>query len=212
MTHVQPKRSPDDLCRELARSQYGLVTRKQALESGLLPAAIKRRVRSGSWESAIGRAGAVLDLGCSSIPPTELDADLPPAEWGRVGSLSGCSSWFPGFSFGEIEVVTLCALSRPLKGVTAHRTNYLPPEDVTAIGGLPVTTPARTLLDLGGLVSSKLVARAAADALSRNKMTQPLLQDQLRRAGARGRPGTAALRELLEQLEDRRVPQAFMAD
>jgi hypothetical protein len=44
---------------------------------------------------------------------------------------------------------------RAPQGVIVHRTNYLPPEDVTAVGGLPVTTPARTLLDLGGLVSSK---------------------------------------------------------
>ena len=105
-----------------------------------------------------------------------------------------------GFRPHDAEVVTMRSFRSLPPGVIVHRTKYLPPEDVTAVGGLPVTTPARTLLDLGGLVSSKLVARAAADALARNMVTPLLLADQLRRAGISGRPGTAVLRAFLASL------------
>ena len=189
--------SPDANCRERAGTQFGFITRAQALEYGMSTDAIKRRMKAGLWLSA-GPSLYFID-GAPKSSRQELMQACLLLEGVVAGRSAAVVHGLLGFRAQAVEVVTMRSFMRAPKGVIAHRTNYLPPEDVTAVGGLPVTTPARTLLDLGGLVSSKLVARAAADALSRNKVTQPLLQDQLRRAGARGRPGTAVLRELLEQ-------------
>lgn len=188
----------DARCRELARSQFGLITRAQALEQGISPEAIKRRVRAELWL----RVGPGLYLFDGA--PTSFRQELMQACLLFEGVVAGRSAavvhGLLGFRPHDAEVVTMRSFRLLLPGVIVHRTKYLPPEDVTAVGGLPVTTPARTLLDLGGLVSSKLVARAAADALARNKVTQPLLIDQLRRAGISGRPGTAVLRAILGNL------------
>ncbi|MDQ3662499.1 MAG: type IV toxin-antitoxin system AbiEi family antitoxin domain-containing protein [Actinomycetota bacterium] len=191
--------SPEARCREHARTQFGFITRAQALDYGLSTHAIKRRVRAGVWVR-IGPSLYLIDGAPQSVRQELMQACLllgGVAAGRSAADLHGLL----GFRAQAVEVVTMRSFVRAPEGVIVHRTNYLPAEDVTSVGGLPVTTPARTLLDLGGLVSSKLVARAAADALDRNKVTQPLLTDQLRRAGSSGRPGTAGLRAFLAGLD-----------
>lgn len=190
--------SPDARCREHARTQFGFITRAQALEYGMSTDAIKRRVRAGLWM----RVGPCLYL--IDGAPTSSRQELMQACLLFEGVVAGRSAaavhGLLGFRAQGIEVVTLRSYRGVPQGVIVHRTNYLPTEDVTAVGGLPITTPARTLLDLGGLVSPKQVARALTDAVARNQVTTPLLVDQLRRAGTSGRPGTAVLRALLSTL------------
>src|SRR5205807_5928493 len=38
-------------CQNLAAGQYGVISRRQALDLGLSPATLRRRVASGEWES-----------------------------------------------------------------------------------------------------------------------------------------------------------------
>ena len=192
--------TPDIRCSELARSQFGHITRAQALEQGISAEAIKRRVRVGLW-LRVG-PGLYLFDGAPASSRQELMQTCLRFDGVVAGRSAAAVHGLLGFRAQALEVVTMRSFRSSPQGVIVHRTNYLPPEDVTTVGGLPVTTPARTLLDLGGLVSSKLVARAAADALVRNKVTQPLLIDQLRRAGISGRPGTAVLRVLLGRLDN----------
>ena len=61
-----------------------------------------------------------------------------------------------------------------------------------------MTTPARTLLDLGA-VAPELVEPAMEDALLRGLVSESALRRALERVGAHGRDGTAVLRELLDQ-------------
>jgi len=192
--------TPDARCREHARAQFGFITRVQALACGMSTDAIKRRVRSGVWVR-IGPRLYFID-GAPTSSRQELMQACLLLEGVVAGRSAAVVHGLLGFRPQAVEVVTMRSFVRAPEGVIVHRTNYLPLEDVTTVGGLPVTTPARTLLDLGGLVSSKLVARAAADALARNKVTQPLLIDQLRRGGISGRPGTAVLRALLGHLDN----------
>ncbi|MDQ3218466.1 MAG: hypothetical protein M3Q18_11590 [Actinomycetota bacterium] len=190
--------SPDVGCRDYARTQFGFITRAQALDCGMSTDAIKRRVRAGVWVR-VGPRLYFID-GAPKSSRQELMQACLLLEGVVAGRSAARVHGLLGFRAQAVEVVTMRSFMRAPEGVIVHRTNYLPPEDVTTLGGLPVTTPARTLLDLGGLVSSKLVGRAAADALARNKVTQPLLADQLRRAGINGRPGTAVLRAILASL------------
>jgi very-short-patch-repair endonuclease len=68
--------------------------------------------------------------------------------------------------------------------------------DVRTLDRIPVTTPARTLLDLGAVVSASELERALAEAQVRRLVRRRDLLDQLERN--RGRAGTRALREILE--------------
>lgn len=78
--------------------------------------------------------------------------------------------------------------------ITLHRTDRLEPLDVTSIDHIPVTTPARTLLDLGAVVPFEVVELAAQDAIIQGRVNPVELICLLERVGKRGRRGTAALR------------------
>lgn len=91
-----------------------------------------------------------------------------------------------------------------------HRSTWLPSHHLASVDGLPVTTPARTIFDLCGLVSDKRrlrglpnlteaqVARAMDDALART-VSVAQLGRVLGALGGRGRPGTVLMRGLLEE-------------
>ncbi len=85
-----------------------------------------------------------------------------------------------------------------LRGVVVHRTNRLDPVDVASLGGLAVTSPARTLIDLGAVLPSRSVLLAGEDALVRDLVDLDALADVLDRLGGKGRPGVRALRRVLE--------------
>lgn len=77
--------------------------------------------------------------------------------------------------------------------IVAHRTRRLPEHDVMHRAGLPVTTPLRTLFDLGAVLDPDALLKAAMEAEHRRLAT---LEDLVRH-----RPpgiGGPALRELLE--------------
>src|SRR5215208_2333404 len=75
-------------------------------------------------------------------------------------------------------------------GYVIHRTNHLPPDDVTVHWGTPVTTPLRTLLDLARLLSLEALDAALAEALVRRLVT--LEQLEARATGKLRRPTGSA--------------------
>jgi very-short-patch-repair endonuclease len=79
-----------------------------------------------------------------------------------------------------------------------HRSTGLGRADTTRHRRIPVTTPARTLLDLGA-VAPELVEPAMEDALFRGLVTLSSLRRALERVGVQGRDGTAVLRDLVDR-------------
>jgi hypothetical protein len=86
----------------------------------------------------------------------------------------------------------------------------LDPRDFTRCDGIPVTTVARTLLDLAGVASARELARAVDTAERLDRFDLGTVEDLLARA--RGRRGAAALRRAIagwqrrhtrSELEDR---------
>lgn len=91
-----------------------------------------------------------------------------------------------------------------------HQSRVLGPRDVTEHDGIPVTTVARTLLDLAGIASGRELARAVDTAERLDLFDLSAVDDVLARA--RGRRGAAALRRAVaawrprqtrSELEDR---------
>jgi len=99
--------------------------------------------------------------------------------------------------WGSPEITAAVGCRRPLAGVTVHR-SVLAAADVGRRGPIPVTRPARTLLDLAG-VEPALVEGALDDALVRGLTTLGSLGRMLDRAGGHGRAGTALLRDLVTE-------------
>ena len=71
----------------------------------------------------------------------------------------------------------------------------LPPDETTTHHGIPVTTPARTLLDLAAVVPPHHLERASTEAEIRRLTSPTSLADLVARYPTR--PGTRALRRLL---------------
>jgi len=70
-------------------------------------------------------------------------------------------------------------------GIRVHRTSVLDPCDVTRREGIPVTSAARTLVDLAAVVNYRLLRRAVRQAQSLRLVNVPQLVSTLRRLGAR---------------------------
>jgi hypothetical protein len=83
-------------------------------------------------------------------------------------------------------------------GIRLHRRGALPPDEITRLDGLPITTPARTLLDLA---ASGLRGRKLEAALDRAELLRLLDFAELRQLLARypARPGSSALDAVLSR-------------
>ncbi|MGH2990597.1 MAG: hypothetical protein ACRDMA_12180, partial [Solirubrobacterales bacterium] len=85
---------------------------------------------------------------------------------------------------------------RRTDGICVHRVVALDRRDVLKLGGIPVTAPARTILDLSAVVAPRELERALAEAQARHLVRRSELLSLLARVGPR--PGVPALRPLLD--------------
>ena len=183
-----------------AAGQHGLVSLAQARALGLSLEQLKTRVRSGLLvpvHRGVYRHAARQDSWWSDLHAAVLacgaDAVASHRSAGRLWRLREVPRWRPE--------VTVPGSRRPrVDGVVVHRTDTLDTEDVAAVEGIPVTSVARTLLDLGALLPAPVLATTTEDAAIRGLVTPPDLVATLERLGRPGRRGAAALRVVVGQL------------
>jgi hypothetical protein len=77
----------------------------------------------------------------------------------------------------------------------------LPPQDVTRRRGFPVTTIERTLIDLGTMLSPRLLKREVESMLVRGVTTFDRVEEVFMRVCRQGRPGSRRVREVLIQID-----------
>ena len=105
-----------------------------------------------------------------------------------------------GFASGLIEVSVPRPRRLELPRVVVHHVQAPPPEDLTVIGGIPVTGLARTLCDLGTVVDARAVERALDDARRRGTSLR-WLRETAERLHRPGQAGTKTLLLLLDTVE-----------
>ncbi|HYN49657.1 MAG TPA: type IV toxin-antitoxin system AbiEi family antitoxin domain-containing protein [Thermoleophilaceae bacterium] len=149
----------------LARRQYGVVTRAQLIAAGVGETGIEERVRThrllrlhrgvyalghrelkgeGHWMAAV--------LACG--PGAVLSHASAAAHWNIRVSAS---------SYVDVTVPTRAGRIKR-KGLRIHRSGRLGPTQVTMHEGIPVTTLARTLLDLADILNLQGLKRAIHEA------------------------------------------------
>jgi hypothetical protein len=151
---------PRDRIERLASSSHGVVTRAQLLAAGLTEPQIKRRLRSGELLQEhrgvyrVGhRAPSVEARYLAAVWACGVNALLS----GRAaGHLLGLLTTPP--SMPEVTAPT----ERRIPGVRTHRNRE--PVEATVWRGVPVTTPARTLVDLSSVLAVDELARACHEA------------------------------------------------
>lgn len=158
---------PDAAVAELAARQHNLVTRAQARGLGLSDLMIRRRIRTGRWRRV--RRGV---LAVGGAPPTFEQAvmsavlaggDTAAASHGTAAFLWGLLSRPPD----QIEITTVLERQVRIEGVRAHRTGILHELDRTTVRGIPVTSVARTIVDLSMRCDARGLARLFDDGLRR---------------------------------------------
>ncbi|MGH2735192.1 MAG: endonuclease domain-containing protein [Actinomycetota bacterium] len=113
-----------------------------------------------------------------------------------AAGLSAAGLWgLDGFGPGPIEVLSRRRLRA--RGIRYFRTRTLRPADTTTRNGIPVTTVARTLLDLAGRIPAQRLEIALDSALSQGLISLPAMWRFLNRTETRGRKGVRTLRMLL---------------
>lgn len=186
----------------IASGQLGIVTYKQALEAGLTARQIQVRIRSGAFVAV--HRGVYRIASLPSFEQSLLAACL--ASRGVASHRAAAQVWGLRGIEGAPTEITVRGRRRPeLSQVTAHSSDLLERADVARRGAIPLTSPARTLLDLGA-VAPRLVEAAVEDALLRRLVTVGSLHRVVERVGDHGRRGTRALRTLLEARDPALAP------
>jgi very-short-patch-repair endonuclease len=147
----------------------------------------------------------------AGVPPTDRQRLMAACLWAAGGAVAShraaASLWdIEGFTPAPVEISTTGGGSCPPKGVICHRVTSLPPGDVTRRHGIPVTTPARTLLDLGAVAGKRRVERAMHQLLRRGLVSVERLQRIVDEAGGRGRRGAGVLRGILKACGPAYIP------
>jgi very-short-patch-repair endonuclease len=94
-----------------------------------------------------------------------------------------------------LEVTVIGSATSTHEAIRVHRTGCLDPRDRRCHRGIPVTSPARTLLDLAGTrITDKRLRRAVREGLATKRVTIAELVDVLaRHPGRRGSRRLAAI-------------------
>jgi len=179
----------------LAAEQHGVVSVTQLLELGMSRAAIHVRVRNGRLHRlhrgvyAVGHEALTLDA-------RFMAAVLASGPAAALGYRSGGALWtiMTWEDTHLIEVIVVHGAGRSRPGLHIHCARRLDPRDVTRRHGIPVTTPARTLLDLADVLTDKGLRRAVRQAQALHLTNVHQIADVLTRSnGRRGASRLAAL-------------------
>jgi hypothetical protein len=181
--------------------QSGLVTVSQLQALGISETSIRRLVLSGrlarQCRSVYRLPGAAVD-GRLELRALLLATAPSWASHRSAAALFG----LPGFRFGVPEITLPANPSRRRRAAEVHETNALPELHQRVVDGIPVTSVARTLLDLTAVLQPRRVERALDNALARRLVTLAALHRVLDDCAARGRRKLATFRSLLDERTD----------
>jgi len=190
----------------LAAGQYSLADHDQLLELGMTPRQLQDRAAAGLLITV--HRGVYRLPGTPVSPEQEALAACLAAGPGAVAShRSAAALWrLRGVEAPRAEITVRGSACPSLLSVTVHRTDRLDPADVSRACRVPVTSPARTLLDLGAVSPAWVVEPALEDALMRGLVTFPLLTATLARLCGPGRRGAGVLRRLVHERDPATAP------
>jgi len=204
-----PGRTAEQELARIASASHGVVTRRQLLHAGFTVAEIRHRIRTGALlreHPGVYRVGhrapslearylaAVLACGAGAMLCGRAAAHLHLLVRGPAPA-------------PEVTAPT----ARRISGVSTRRARRIDAADVATARGIPVTTVARTLVDLAALLTTNDLARACHEAGVHHGTTPSAVESVLERhPNARGRAKLRAIlrgdvRVTLSKLEARFV-------
>ena len=177
----------------IATAQHGIVTRGQLLDAGMSAAGIQRRLRRGVL---FAEYPGVYRIG-HRAPSLEAGYMAAVLACGDGAVLSGrAAAHLLGISRRAPPVPEVTARTqRRVKGITTRRSRDLEPCETTIWRGIPVTTVARTLVDLAAALGVDDLARACHEAGIVHRTPPAAIETVLARRPTS--PGAGGLRRIL---------------
>lgn len=179
-----------------AARQLGLVTLEQAQACGATRAEIRSRLGSGRW----GRMHPTV-FRLAGTPPTRDQALLGAClAAGNDALLShAAAGWVYEVPSLELKQELTIGADRKIavRATTVHRSRTLTNADRIEVRRLPLTTPARTVIDLASRFDVDTLDAAVDYFYSRGLATPESITRRLDALGGHGRAGVALLREVL---------------
>jgi very-short-patch-repair endonuclease len=184
----------DTVVARLAARQHGVVARWQLVALGIDPTAIKRRVADGRLRR--------VHRGVYAVGPLDrkgywMAAVLAGGEGALLSHRDAAALWnLRQTNRTAIDVTVPCARRRHRPRITLHSSGEIHPDDRAEVDGIPVTSVARTLLDLAEVVWTEKLRRAYEAAERHWLLDMHAVNELLARSN--GRRGLSALLALLD--------------
>ena len=194
--------SPDEQLAAIAARNAGVVARDDATAAGLSDFQLRHRVRLGRLVQVGPHAFRIAGT------PTGLSGELH-----ELVVDIGRPVWVAGPTAAALHGFDGCGLARPFHllvprqrslnrhNVSVHRTDTIPLIDQAAAGSLPVTSPARTLIDLARTASAAELGRWIDGALRDGLLSEDLLHRRIVGLRSKGRFGVPTLHAVLAARE-----------
>jgi hypothetical protein len=182
---------------DLAVSPGGVITRRQAEELGYSSKQIRTRLHSGMWR--------LVKRGVYQLAEPRDRRDLMRtvlATWPGAVVSHESAAVLHGFAFVEEKGITVSHHSRTthdFPDIDVRRNHDLDDWHVTAVDGVRVTTVARTVVDLAADRSVRHIGAILDRQVSDGKVDIFEVAAVLTAIGRRGKPGTATMREVLDE-------------
>jgi very-short-patch-repair endonuclease/predicted transcriptional regulator of viral defense system len=187
--------SADMQVAQRARRQHGVLKHAHLVEAGLRRGTIAHRAKTGRLRRL---HHGVYALGAGPLPPLApvIAAVYAYGHRTYASYTSATRIWDFGPQPGGVVHVTVVgrdARSRP--GIRVHAVKHLDKRDVLIRHNVPVTAPARTIVDIAADLPPHRLRRAMDEAITKRLTTEAQIKDALERAPTK--KGTAALRAIL---------------
>jgi very-short-patch-repair endonuclease len=193
----QNRPSLDAVAAAIATRQHGLVTRRQLRDAGVAFHVIDRRVGSGRLRPVhrgVYQVGPIL-----SKRAREMAAYLACGPSAVISHRSAAGVWtlLPPDPPGAPVEVSVADGQPRRPGIRVHRIGSFERHEITVVDGIPITTPARTLLDLAVAASARTIERALGEGLALRRVTLRQVRETIERH--RRLPGSRRLEAVLDR-------------
>ncbi|WP_330228338.1 type IV toxin-antitoxin system AbiEi family antitoxin domain-containing protein [Nocardia sp. NBC_00508] len=185
-----------------------LISRRQALASGLSDKQLRRLCRTGQWHrlraghylnspgSGLGATGRHLLL---ALATAETTSDSAITSHCSAAVLHGMSTW--NISLDRVHLTRNRINGGRLSNRVVVHSAQVEPDEITLVRGIRVTTPARTVIDIARSEGFEQSVALGDSALRDGLTTTAELREHLRRA--RHRPGRRKAAQVLDFLDGR---------
>jgi very-short-patch-repair endonuclease len=185
----------------LAAGQHGVVSRGQLLDAGIRPTTLRDRVERGQL---VPLHRGVYAVGHAHLRPNgyRLAAVLAVGR-GAVLSHRDAAALHGLRSGGGTRIdISTPQERRSTERIRVHGRRTLDAQDVTTVEGIPVTTVARTLVDLAEVLAHQALTKVCSEAERQRCLDVKSIEEALERRQGRRGPATAKLRAALRDLGD----------